>query len=120
MAEEEEVPDTHDKAVRGWIVAVGFTLVLVGGEMMAERAARFVLGAFILLLALPVYLSAAWWKIVREKLSTEQVSTLRLVANDAHWWFGLFFILIISLAISPAARGLLNAESESGTAHWLF
>jgi hypothetical protein len=102
MAEEEEIPDTPDKAVRGWIVAIGFTLVLVGGEMMAEKdGTRFYLGAVLLMAAHPVYLSAAWWNVVRDRLSCRQISTLRLVANDLRWWFGLLAIVLIWLGISP-------------------
>ena len=102
MAEEEEIPETPDKAVRGWIVAIGFTLVLVGGEMMAEKdRSRFYLGVILLCAALPVYLSAAWWSSIKERLSVGQVSSLRLIANDARWWFGLLAIILVWFALSP-------------------
>lgn len=33
----EEVPETADGAARAYLFAIGFTLVLIGGEMMAEK-----------------------------------------------------------------------------------
>lgn len=105
MSEEEDIPDTADRAVRGWIVAIGFTLVLVGGEMMAEKdGARTALGAILLVAALPVYLSAAWWRMTKEHLSGGQLSTLRMVASDTRWWFGLLAFVLVWLAVSPYAQ----------------
>jgi len=33
----DTIPDTADKGIREFLAAVGFTLVLIGGEMMAEK-----------------------------------------------------------------------------------
>jgi hypothetical protein len=44
MGEEEEVPETPDKAVRGWLVAIGFTLVLVAIDAESELIISYFVG----------------------------------------------------------------------------
>jgi hypothetical protein len=99
----EEVPETADGAIRGWIVAVGFTLVLIGGELMAEKdGVRFWTGFGLAVAGLPCYLSAAWWKTLKPKLDDRFLTTLNNVATDARWWVGCLFIVLAGLILSPA------------------
>jgi hypothetical protein len=99
----EEVPETADGAIRGWIIAVGFTLVLVGGELMAEKdGIRFYSGLGLAVAALPCYLSVALWKTVKPKLGLGFLTTLNEVATDARWWMGAIFVILLSFILSPA------------------
>jgi hypothetical protein len=116
MSEEEDVPETPDKAVRGWLVAIGFTLVLVGGEMMAEKdGARFVMGTFLVCAALPFYLSAALWKVAKEHLTAHQLSTVRAVSNDFRWWMALLLALLVYFALAPFFQERLATWFGSST-----
>jgi hypothetical protein len=82
----EEAPETADAAIRGYIAAIGFTLVLVGGEMMAAKeGGRFALGAVLLIAGLPCYLAAGLWNSVKSKLSTRNLATLGMVAGDVRF-----------------------------------
>jgi hypothetical protein len=94
----EEIPETADGAIRAWIVAVGFTLVLVGGELMAEKdGIRFWTGFSLAIASLPCYLSAVWWKTLRAHLDDRFLTTLKGVATDARWWTGALFIVMAGL-----------------------
>lgn len=100
----EEIPETTDAAIRGWIVAIAFTLVLVGGELMSEKdasAVRFWLGLGLVVAGLPCYLSAGWWKTLKPNLNVRFLLTLNGVATDARWWFGILVAFLVFLTFSP-------------------
>jgi hypothetical protein len=101
----EEVPETADGAIRAWIVAVGFTLVLIGGELMAEKdGVRFWPGFGLAVASLPCYLAAAWWRFLKPKVNNRFLVTLRGVATDARWWFGIILLAVFIILVLPIIR----------------
>jgi hypothetical protein len=108
----EEVPETADGAIRGWMVAVGFTLVLTGGELMTEKdGVRFGTGVLLAVAGLPCYLSAYWWKALKPKLPERFLATLNGVATDARWWAGGLLIFLTALLLSPGIGNLLRSQT---------
>jgi hypothetical protein len=98
----EEIPETADAAIRGWIVAVGFTLVLVGGELMADReGVRFWTGVGLGIAGLPCYLAAAWWRTLKPQLNKRFLLTLSGVATDARWWVACLLVVLAGFIFQP-------------------
>jgi hypothetical protein len=98
----EEIPTTPDGAIRAWFFAIGFTLVLVGGDMMAEKAGdRFGLGLALVLIALPVHLSWVFWSTVKSWLSIGTLKELRAIANNPRWWFASILVVLAALIFMP-------------------
>jgi hypothetical protein len=80
----DELPDTPDKGIRAFLGALGFIVMLIGAEMMAEKdGARFKLGLVLVLAGLPIFLSAAIWRFVRQYLSANVLIDLRNIAARA-------------------------------------
>jgi hypothetical protein len=101
----DELPDTADKAIRLWLAAVGFTLVLLGGEMMAEKdGARFGIGLVLVLVALPVHLLWVFWEKIKPRLAKGVVLEIGTIATSPRWWFGLLFLLIAALIFTPVIQ----------------
>jgi hypothetical protein len=97
----DTIPDTADKGIREFLAAVGFTLVLIGGEMMAEKdGLRFWTGTILVLAAIPFYLSGALWNAVRPHLNKYALASLDAISNRAPWWLRGFFIVFLALIIS--------------------
>jgi hypothetical protein len=97
----DTVPDTADKAIRDFLGAIAFTLVLIGGEMMAEKdGLRFWTGTLLVFAAIPVYLSGALWKTVKPHLNKETLDRVDAVVNRAPWWSRGLFIVLLALVIS--------------------
>jgi hypothetical protein len=102
MSEEDEIPETADGAIRGYIVAIGFTLALIGGELMAEKdGGRFWIGAALFTSGLPCYLSAALWKTIKPQLNRSVLATLNILASDARWWVTTLLVGLLALTLSP-------------------
>jgi hypothetical protein len=95
----DEAPHTADAAIRAFIGAVAFTVVLCGGELMVAN--RFWTGLFIGILGLPLYLSTVFWKALKPKLNLRFLVTLNGIATDARWWFGALGVVIVFAAFSP-------------------
>jgi hypothetical protein len=59
----EEVQETPGAAVRNYFGALGFCVVLIGSEMIAEKGGeRVVLGATLVAAGFPIFLSAVLWR----------------------------------------------------------
>jgi hypothetical protein len=96
----DEAPDTFDGAIRAFIGALGFIVALIGAEMMAEKdGVRFWLGLVLVLASLPVFLSVALWRSVRDRLSIRVLSDLNFVAKDGRWWIAAILVLLLVLAL---------------------
>jgi hypothetical protein len=95
----EEAPETTDKAIREYLGAIAFTLVLVGGELMAEKdGLRFRAGVALAVAALPVYLSAALWRLVKPRLNVQTL--VHLNKGLALWWIRAVFIFALAVILS--------------------
>ena len=98
----EEVPETADGAARAYLFAIGFTLVLIGGEMMAEKdGGRFWPGLILVILALPVHLGWVFWKIIKGKISPQLRRSLNEIATDARWWVATLLVLLCGFVVFP-------------------
>jgi hypothetical protein len=98
----DELPETADKAIRLWLAAIGFTLVLVGGDMMAEKdGTRFGIGLVLVIIALPVHLGWVFWQKVKPRLNAGILKELGVVAVSPRWWFGALLALLAALIFTP-------------------
>jgi hypothetical protein len=98
----DELPETADKAIRLWLAAIGFTLVLVGGEMMAEKdGSRFGAGLALVTGALPVHLAWVFWQKVKTWLTAGMLKELGSIATSPKWWFGLLLIALAAFIFMP-------------------
>src|ERR1035441_2121169 len=103
----EEIPETADGAVKAYLFAIGFTLVLIGGEMMAEKTQdRFWIGLALVILALPVHLGWVFWKLIKERVGPQLRDSLNRVATDARSWISLLLMVLLALIVSPLFGGL--------------
>lgn len=99
----ETVPDSADRAIREYLGAVAFTLVLLGGEMMVEKeGSRFVWGLVLMAAALPIYLSGAWWKLLKSRLNKSAVDAVEGVAVSTPWWVRSALIATLAFLIFNA------------------
>src|SRR5215472_8694640 len=94
----EEIPDTVEKGIKSWLAAGAFTLVLVGGDVMKESRGEgigFWIGGLLVILALPVYLSAAWWQVIKPKMDRRALEYLTAFSQRIPWWGrSLAFVLL--------------------------
>jgi hypothetical protein len=99
---EELAAETPDAAIRAYLFAIGFTLVLVGGDMMAEKVdPRFYTGLALVIIALPVHLAWVFWKKLKPHLNTYVLSEATLIASSLRWWLGVLLILLAAAVLSP-------------------
>ena len=95
------VPETADKAIREFLGAIGFTLVLTGGEMMADKEGlRFWIGVILVLCAIPVYLSGALWNMLKPHLNQGGLIAINSFVERLPWWFRGALIVIIAIVLS--------------------
>ena len=99
----EEVPQTADGAIRSWFAAVGFTCVLLGGEMIVLHNAIYI-GIFLLVASAPFYWVAYKWPSLKSKLSAHALQTINSMTTDARWWFALFFVVLIATSFLVSQR----------------
>jgi hypothetical protein len=99
----ELAEETPDGAIRAYLFAIGFTLVLVGGDMMAEKMdPRFYTG--LVILALPVHLSWVFWKKLKPWFGASQLSDIGAIASSPRWWLGILFFLLAAAILSTFAE----------------
>jgi hypothetical protein len=101
----DELPETADKAIRSWLAAIGFTLVLAGGDMMAEKdGARFGIGLALVIAALPVHFTWVFWQKIKPRLSVGILHELSTIAVSPKWWFGSLLVLLAALILTPVVE----------------
>jgi hypothetical protein len=114
----DELPDTIEKAIKAWLGAVAFTLVLVGGDMMKEsqgERAKFWLGGVLVLVALPIYLSAAWWRLIESKLDGRARQYIIAIASRIPWWVRSLAFVILAFALAQVLPGVHFISQSSLT-----
>jgi hypothetical protein len=101
----DELPTTADGAIRAYLFAIGFTLVLIGGEMMAEKdGSRFTIGLVLGIAALPVHLAWVFWERLKPRIGSRPLIELNSIATSPRWWFGGLFVLLSALVYSPVVQ----------------
>lgn len=103
MSEEEQIPDTIEKGIKSWLAAGAFTLVLVGGDVMKESHGEglgFWVGGVLVLLALPVYLSAAWWRLVKSKMDRRALEYVTAFSQRIPWWARSLIFVALAFALA--------------------
>jgi len=112
----EEVPQTIDGAIRGFITAIAFTFVLLGGEIMKDAevgGGRFWLGVALALAGLPGYCAAALWPAVKQHFNGSALTALArpaatlglLLAFKPQWLLvGSLTILAVFFFFLPAVK----------------
>lgn len=99
---DELAAETPDTAIRAYLFAIGFTLVLLGGEMMAEKEnPRFYTGLALVILGLPVHLSWVFWQRLKPWLGERQIKEAAAIAVSPRWWFIMLFALLGAAILSP-------------------
>ncbi len=97
----DAIPDTADRAIREFLGAIGFTLVLVGGDMMAEATGtRFGLGVVLALCALPVYLAGWFWNKISPRINHDAVASATAFVERLPWWIRGALIVIFAFVLS--------------------
>jgi hypothetical protein len=99
----DELPETPDAAIRAYLFAIGFTLVLIGGELMAEKEGnRFWTGVALILIGLPVHLTWVFWTRLKPKFAyTGLLPQASAIATDLRWWLGAVLIFLAAMVFSP-------------------
>jgi len=79
----EEVPETVGAATRNLFGAIGFIILLVGADMMAEKAGdRFWLGAGLVFAGVPIFFGGVFWKWIRTKIGPAIATRVDLFTTD--------------------------------------
>ena len=74
--------------------------------MVAERqGVRVGIGTILVVTALPIYLSAAWWRLIKPKLNVEALGAVRKLASVAPWWLHALFIFGVAVLLSRFVNG---------------
>ena len=82
----DDAPDTKPGAVKAYIGALGFIIVLIGAEMMAEKdGARFWIGVLLVIAGLPVMSLAVIWTYIRPWLG-HGIRAFILYLFTHPWW----------------------------------
>ena len=101
----DEIPETADGAIRAYLFAIGFTLVLVGGDLMAEKdGTRFPIGVALVVLALPVHLGWVFWQRLKPRLGAGFLRELSTIAVSPKWWVGTLLIFLSALIFMPVVQ----------------
>jgi hypothetical protein len=103
MADEDQLHDTVEKGIKSWLAAGAFTLVLVGGDMMKESHGEgigFWIGGVLVVLALPAYLSAAWWKVIKPWLNHRALEYVTAFSQRLPWWARSLAFVVLALGLA--------------------
>jgi hypothetical protein len=102
----DELPETADGAIRAYLFAIGFTLVLIGGELMAEKdGGRFSIGVTLVAIALPVHLTWVFWTRLKPRLAvTGLLPQANVIATSIRWWLGALLIALAALVFAPVLQ----------------
>lgn len=102
LSVSDEIKDTLAEATRGFFGAVGFILLLLGAEMMAERGdIRFGLGIVLTGLGVLCFYAAVIKKHAQKVLSNPQIAEVNLIATSPRWWLGILAVFCLILVLSP-------------------
>jgi len=89
----DEIPETAGAATRSLLGAVGFILILLGGEILLDKTGdRFSLGIGLVAVGTPVFFLGVFWKWVQQRLAAGVAKKLNWIASDPIWWVALFSV----------------------------
>lgn len=88
-----EAPLTAGGATRELLGAIGFILLLLGGEKILEGK-QIPLGGALCAAGGPIFFAGVFWRWLQDKLSTSLASRLNAAATEPFWWVGTLFALI--------------------------
>ena len=79
----DEVPETAGAATRNLLGAIGFIILLLGGEMMAEKTGdRFWWGVGLVCGGVPIFFGGVFWKWIRTRIGPAIAARVDLFTTD--------------------------------------
>jgi uncharacterized protein (TIGR02594 family) len=96
----DEIQDTPNGAIRALLGAIGFILILLGGEMIKDSFHPLI-GLFLLLLGVACYFALVVWKLVKKRLPERIPADLSIIATSPRWWFAILGIFGLAVILSP-------------------
>jgi hypothetical protein len=117
----EEVPETAGAATRNLLGAVGFIMLLLGGEMLIDKTGgRFKLAIILIAGGVPIFFAGVCWKWLQNKLARGFSKKLNLLSNDPRWWLAiLLFYIIGSYAQLSYSSSHWDVGAVSGDWVWI-
>jgi hypothetical protein len=89
----DEIQETPGAAVRNLLGAVGFILILLGGEILLDKTGeRFALGVSLIAVGVPVFFMGVFWKWLQQRLATGVARKLNFISADPVWWVAIFSV----------------------------
>jgi hypothetical protein len=89
----DEIPETAGAATRNLLSAVGFILILLGGEILLDKTGdRFPLGLGLVVAGIPIFFVGVFWKWLQRRFATGIAKKLNWIAADPIWWVALFSV----------------------------
>jgi hypothetical protein len=104
----DEIQETPWAATRNLLGAVGFILILLGGEILVDKTGeRFALGLGLAAVGIPVFFVGVFWKWLQPRFSVANAKRLNFIAADPIWWVALFAVFasfsFTQLGLGPTA-----------------
>lgn len=102
----DEIQETAGAATRNLLGAVGFILILLGGEILLDKTGdRFLLGLGLVAVGVPIFFVGVFWKWLQRRLAAGIAEKLNWIAADPIWWVALFSVFT---AFSFTQLGLMS------------
>lgn len=115
----DELPETAGAATRNLLGAVGFIVILLGGELLLEKTGeRSTLGLALVIGGIPIFFLGVFWRWFQPKFAAGVAERLNFIAADPIWWVALVGIVAAFLftqfgisvtALTTGAAGLVYA-----------
>jgi hypothetical protein len=103
---DDALHDAAPKATKSLFATIGFILIMVGVELMVERAGpRWFPGIVLFVLGAACFYLAWVWKHIRSKLSDSTQTKIARIAMSPWWWLGAVFLLVEIALLSPLVEG---------------
>jgi hypothetical protein len=95
----EDIPETPDKAVQGFIGLIALGFACGSGDVMLQG--QILLGIFGFVVAAIFSWIVYQWPVLKPKASAHLLRSIDVVASDVRWWLGAIGIIVIALIFSP-------------------
>jgi hypothetical protein len=97
----DDLKDDFPGATKGLFASVGVTLLLVGGDMIAEKEGlRVGLGLFLVLIGCGFFYAAAFWSSAKKVLSDDAQRAIGRFSESPITWTALIFLLFQIIIMS--------------------